>query len=44
MTDLPADVQKDYSELSGSGKWPPRAKNAFLETVTWFRDIDEGPA
>lgn len=44
MTDLPADVLEHYRELARQRKWPPGTEIAFLETVKWYRDIDEGPA
>lgn len=44
MTDLPAEVREHYKELARQRKWPSGTESAFLETVKWFRDIDEGPA
>lgn len=43
MTELPADVRGYYKELARQRRWPPGTEIAFLETVRWFRDIDEGP-
>jgi hypothetical protein len=44
MTDLPADVREYCRDLARLRRWPPGTESAFLETVRWFRDIDEGPA
>jgi hypothetical protein len=43
MTELPADVRRYYKELARQRRWPSGTESAFLETVRWFRDIDEGP-
>jgi hypothetical protein len=44
MTDLPADAREYCRDLARLRRWPPGPESAFLETVRWFRDIDEGPA
>ena len=44
MTDLPADVREYCRDLARLRRWPAGTESAFLETVRWFRDIDEGPA
>lgn len=33
-----------YRELARQRRWPVETEAAFLETVAWYRDIDEGPA
>jgi hypothetical protein len=43
MTDLPSDVRDRYRHHAQARRWPPELEAAFLRTVAWFREIDEGP-
>jgi hypothetical protein len=44
MTDLPADVRQHLQETRAAAEMATGKESAFLETVKWFREIDEGTA
>jgi hypothetical protein len=43
VEDLPADVRGHYRRMAQARWWPPEMEAAFLETVEWFRAMDEVP-